>query len=163
MTRALKNAVLQQQMIDVDKALQILDQETPPLVVDRDKLKVCGILWKPGLFFSLIDTGQMGFLHHDFTHRSPKKLMTRKAYCGLSFLHPALFGLFLHRRVKFGNSKSNLRAITLSLPFLPHFFRSCWREQCPRLKATRSTSWRNSMLCSARASIDTDETTTKLH
>lgn len=42
-TRALKNAVLQQQMIDVDKALQILDQETPPLVVDRDKLKVCGI------------------------------------------------------------------------------------------------------------------------
>ncbi|XP_008285122.1 ATPase family AAA domain-containing protein 2 [Stegastes partitus] len=39
MTRALKNAVLQQQMINVDKALQILDQETPPLVVDRDKLK----------------------------------------------------------------------------------------------------------------------------
>ncbi|XP_044062597.1 ATPase family AAA domain-containing protein 2-like isoform X2 [Siniperca chuatsi] len=39
MTRALKNAVLQQQMIDVDKALQILDKETPPLVVDRDKLK----------------------------------------------------------------------------------------------------------------------------
>ncbi|KAM6909707.1 ATPase family AAA domain-containing protein 2 [Xenentodon cancila] len=38
-TRALKNTVLQQQMIDVDKALQILDQETPPLVVDRDKLK----------------------------------------------------------------------------------------------------------------------------
>ncbi|XP_070690704.1 ATPase family AAA domain-containing protein 2-like [Pempheris klunzingeri] len=38
-TRALKNAVLQQQMIDVDKALQILDKETPPLVVDRDKLK----------------------------------------------------------------------------------------------------------------------------
>ncbi|XP_040899672.1 ATPase family AAA domain-containing protein 2-like isoform X2 [Toxotes jaculatrix] len=39
MTRALKNAVLQQQMIDVDKALQILDQEIPPLVVDRDRLK----------------------------------------------------------------------------------------------------------------------------
>ncbi|KAM4633071.1 ATPase family AAA domain-containing protein 2 isoform 2-T2 [Polymixia lowei] len=39
MTRALKNAVLQQQMIDVDKALQILDQETPTLMVDRDKLK----------------------------------------------------------------------------------------------------------------------------
>nr|XP_020490645.1 ATPase family AAA domain-containing protein 2 isoform X1 [Labrus bergylta] len=38
-TRALKNTVLQQQMIDVDKALQILDQETPLLVVDRDKLK----------------------------------------------------------------------------------------------------------------------------
>lgn len=43
MTRALKNAVMQQQMINVDKALQILDQETPPLVVDRDKLKVCVI------------------------------------------------------------------------------------------------------------------------
>ncbi|XP_049438533.1 ATPase family AAA domain-containing protein 2-like isoform X1 [Epinephelus fuscoguttatus] len=38
-TRALKNAVLQQQMVDVDKALQILDQETPALVVNRDKLK----------------------------------------------------------------------------------------------------------------------------
>ncbi|XP_070821724.1 ATPase family AAA domain-containing protein 2-like isoform X1 [Chaetodon trifascialis] len=38
-TRGLKNAVLQQQMIDVDKALQILDQESPRLVVDRDKLK----------------------------------------------------------------------------------------------------------------------------
>lgn len=40
MTRALKNAVLQQQMIDVETALHILDQETPPVVVDRDKLKV---------------------------------------------------------------------------------------------------------------------------
>lgn len=38
-TRSLKNAVAQQQMINVDKALQILDRETPPLVVDRDKLK----------------------------------------------------------------------------------------------------------------------------
>ncbi|XP_054477905.1 ATPase family AAA domain-containing protein 2-like isoform X2 [Anoplopoma fimbria] len=38
-TRAVKNAVLQQQMVDVDKALQSLHQETPPLVVDRDKLK----------------------------------------------------------------------------------------------------------------------------
>ncbi|XP_059195973.1 ATPase family AAA domain-containing protein 2-like isoform X2 [Centropristis striata] len=38
-TRALKNAVLQQQMVDVDRALQILHHETPPLVVDRDKLK----------------------------------------------------------------------------------------------------------------------------
>lgn len=37
--RALKNAVLQQQKADVDKALQILEQETPPLVVDRDGLK----------------------------------------------------------------------------------------------------------------------------
>ncbi|XP_069393227.1 ATPase family AAA domain-containing protein 2 isoform X3 [Paralichthys olivaceus] len=39
LTRSVKSAVLQQQMIDVDKALQILDQEVPPLVVDRDKLK----------------------------------------------------------------------------------------------------------------------------
>uniref|UniRef100_A0A7N5ZU06 ATPase family AAA domain-containing protein 2 n=1 Tax=Anabas testudineus TaxID=64144 RepID=A0A7N5ZU06_ANATE len=39
MTRGLKHAVLLQQKIDVDKALQILDEETPPLVVDRDKLK----------------------------------------------------------------------------------------------------------------------------
>ncbi|KAI9545029.1 hypothetical protein NQZ68_039941 [Dissostichus eleginoides] len=38
-TRALKNAVQQQQKVDVDKALQILEQETPPLVVDRDGLK----------------------------------------------------------------------------------------------------------------------------
>lgn len=41
MTRALKSTVLQQQVINVDKALQILDQETPPLVVDRNRLKVC--------------------------------------------------------------------------------------------------------------------------
>ena len=40
MTRGLKSQVLQQQMIDVDKALEILDQKIPPLVVDRDKLKV---------------------------------------------------------------------------------------------------------------------------
>ncbi|XP_029361077.1 ATPase family AAA domain-containing protein 2 isoform X2 [Echeneis naucrates] len=39
MTQALKNTVLQQQMIDVDKALQTMDLEIPPLVVDRDKLK----------------------------------------------------------------------------------------------------------------------------
>ncbi|XP_034552830.1 ATPase family AAA domain-containing protein 2-like isoform X2 [Notolabrus celidotus] len=38
-TRALKNTVQQQQMINVDKALQILDQETPALVVDKVKLK----------------------------------------------------------------------------------------------------------------------------
>lgn len=43
-TRALKDAVQlqqqqQQQKVDVDKALQILEQETPPLVVDRDGLK----------------------------------------------------------------------------------------------------------------------------
>lgn len=41
MTRALKNAVMQQQVFQAEKALQILDQETAPLVVDRDKLKVC--------------------------------------------------------------------------------------------------------------------------
>lgn len=39
-TRALKNAVMQQQVSHGEKALQILDQETIPLVVDRDKLKV---------------------------------------------------------------------------------------------------------------------------
>ncbi|MED6243490.1 hypothetical protein ATANTOWER_021088, partial [Ataeniobius toweri] len=39
MTRALKNTVLQQHRIPVDKALQILNEESPPLVVDRDKLK----------------------------------------------------------------------------------------------------------------------------
>ncbi|XP_068426543.1 ATPase family AAA domain-containing protein 2-like isoform X2 [Clinocottus analis] len=38
-TQALKSAVLLQQVVDVDKALQILHQETPPLVVDKDKLK----------------------------------------------------------------------------------------------------------------------------
>lgn len=40
MTRGKKNAVMQQQVMDVDTALQILEQGTPPLVVDRDKLKV---------------------------------------------------------------------------------------------------------------------------
>lgn len=39
MTRTLKNVVEKQQMINVDQALQILDEETPPLVVDRDRLK----------------------------------------------------------------------------------------------------------------------------
>ncbi|XP_038145602.1 ATPase family AAA domain-containing protein 2-like isoform X1 [Cyprinodon tularosa] len=39
MTRALKNTVLQQHMVPVDKALQILNEESPPLVVDRDKLQ----------------------------------------------------------------------------------------------------------------------------
>ncbi|XP_030250051.1 ATPase family AAA domain-containing protein 2 isoform X5 [Sparus aurata] len=38
-TRSLKTTVQQQQFIDVHKALQILDQETPPLVVDKVKLK----------------------------------------------------------------------------------------------------------------------------
>ncbi|KAM9798500.1 ATPase family AAA domain-containing protein 2 [Neosynchiropus ocellatus] len=44
MTRSLKNAVQQQQMINMNKALQILDQETPPLVVDKERLK--GLLEK---------------------------------------------------------------------------------------------------------------------
>uniref|UniRef100_A0A3B4AX49 ATPase family AAA domain-containing protein 2 n=1 Tax=Periophthalmus magnuspinnatus TaxID=409849 RepID=A0A3B4AX49_9GOBI len=39
MTRALKITVQKQQMINVDQVLQILDKETPPLEVDRDKLK----------------------------------------------------------------------------------------------------------------------------
>ncbi|XP_076006471.1 ATPase family AAA domain-containing protein 2 [Genypterus blacodes] len=40
MTRALKNAVQQQQQtMDVDKAIQILEQETTPLVMDKEKLK----------------------------------------------------------------------------------------------------------------------------
>lgn len=39
MTRAKKNAALQQRTVNVDKAQQILEQKTP-LVVDRDKLKV---------------------------------------------------------------------------------------------------------------------------
>ncbi|KAM4581278.1 ATPase family AAA domain-containing protein 2 isoform 3-T3 [Odontesthes bonariensis] len=39
MTQALKNSVLQQQIISVDKAVQVLERETCPLVVDRDKLK----------------------------------------------------------------------------------------------------------------------------
>lgn len=41
MTRGLKNAVMQQQVFHAEKALQILDQEATPLMVDRDKLKVC--------------------------------------------------------------------------------------------------------------------------
>lgn len=56
-TRSLKTTVQQQQFIDVHKALQILDQETPPLVVDKVKLKVCGILW----VLVYIVTGQIGF------------------------------------------------------------------------------------------------------
>lgn len=39
MTRALKSAVQQQQAIPIDEALHALQQETPPLVVDREKLK----------------------------------------------------------------------------------------------------------------------------
>ncbi|XP_013879634.1 ATPase family AAA domain-containing protein 2 [Austrofundulus limnaeus] len=39
MTRAVKSTVLQQQTVDSDEALQILNEETPPLVVDRNRLK----------------------------------------------------------------------------------------------------------------------------
>lgn len=69
MTRALKNAVIQQQVFTVDKALQILDQETPLLVVDKDKLKVC--------LFNESESSQscwqdftelFVFLHLDFAH-----------------------------------------------------------------------------------------------
>ncbi|KAM9415331.1 ATPase family AAA domain-containing protein 2-like [Salvelinus alpinus] len=38
-TRATRTLVQQQQLIDVDKALEILTQKTPQLVVDHDKLK----------------------------------------------------------------------------------------------------------------------------
>lgn len=41
MTRAKKNVMMQQQQrTDVDSAVPIVEQETPPLVVDRNKLKV---------------------------------------------------------------------------------------------------------------------------
>lgn len=33
--------MMQQQMINVDQAVQVLEQETPPLVVNKNKLKVC--------------------------------------------------------------------------------------------------------------------------
>uniref|UniRef100_A0A6Q2YAB8 ATPase family AAA domain-containing protein 2 n=1 Tax=Esox lucius TaxID=8010 RepID=A0A6Q2YAB8_ESOLU len=38
-TRSLKNQAMQQGMVDVDKAMEIFDQETQPLVVDHNKLK----------------------------------------------------------------------------------------------------------------------------
>lgn len=53
MTRALKNTVLQQHMVPVDKALQILNEESPPLVVDRDKLQVCHFAFNFPFFFSV--------------------------------------------------------------------------------------------------------------
>lgn len=40
MTRALKNQVQQQQVINLEAAMRILEQSTPPLVVDHSKLKV---------------------------------------------------------------------------------------------------------------------------
>ncbi|KAL2084285.1 hypothetical protein ACEWY4_019803 [Coilia grayii] len=39
MTRALKNQVQQQQVINLEAAMRILEQSTPPLVVDHSKLK----------------------------------------------------------------------------------------------------------------------------
>lgn len=41
MTRAKKNVMMQQQRTDMDNVVPIVEQETPPLVVDRNKLKVC--------------------------------------------------------------------------------------------------------------------------
>lgn len=78
-TRSLKTTVQQQQFIDVDKALQILDQETPPLVVDKVKLKVCRILW----VLVYIVTGQIGFSVSGHNSQKP-----------LNLLHPVLFGFF---------------------------------------------------------------------
>lgn len=40
MTRALKSQVQQQQAINLEAAMQILEQSTQPLVVDHNKLKV---------------------------------------------------------------------------------------------------------------------------
>lgn len=40
MTRALKNQVQQQQVISLEAAMRILEQKTPPLVVDHSKLQV---------------------------------------------------------------------------------------------------------------------------
>ena len=41
MTRARRSQVEQQQLISVEKALAILSQPTPSLVVDHERLKVC--------------------------------------------------------------------------------------------------------------------------
>ena len=41
MTRARRSQVEQQQLISVEKALAILSQPTPSLVVDPERLKVC--------------------------------------------------------------------------------------------------------------------------
>lgn len=41
MTRARRSQVEQQQLISVEKALAILSQPTPSLVVDHEQLKVC--------------------------------------------------------------------------------------------------------------------------
>ena len=41
MTRARRSQVEQQQLISVEKALAILSQPTPSLVLDHERLKVC--------------------------------------------------------------------------------------------------------------------------
>lgn len=43
MTRARRSQVEQQQLISVEKALAILSQPTPSLVVDHERLKVCKV------------------------------------------------------------------------------------------------------------------------
>lgn len=58
MTRALKNSVLQQQAINVDEVLQILDEDTPPLVVDREKLKVWVEISQPLTCYDAIISSQ---------------------------------------------------------------------------------------------------------
>lgn len=41
MTRARRSQVEQQHLINVEKAMEILSAQTPPLTVDQDKLNVC--------------------------------------------------------------------------------------------------------------------------
>jgi hypothetical protein len=41
MTRSRRSQVEQQQLISVEKALAILSEPTPTLVVDHEQLKVC--------------------------------------------------------------------------------------------------------------------------
>lgn len=41
MTRARRSQVEQQHLINVEKAMEILSEQTPPLIVDQDKLNVC--------------------------------------------------------------------------------------------------------------------------
>lgn len=41
MTRARRSQVEQQHLISVEKAMEILSEQTPPLIVDHGKLNVC--------------------------------------------------------------------------------------------------------------------------
>lgn len=41
MTRARRSQVEQQHLISVEKAMEILSEQTPPLIVDHEKLNVC--------------------------------------------------------------------------------------------------------------------------